>query len=515
MKEGMPTLRGWKSVPRINSSEREMERGEREMEKRYYSAFTNFPRLVYLYVFLINVFHDYRLVIPELVEICRQKELLYMHDNVDDLIESALNFKLLLINSQRLNKKEQEVKNVVEQPTERRTQEEVNFEDISQIQVVILHEKLLSINCLIANIESLNDNPTPDLVLNSSVSFPISEESDNSLSDNFSPEFKTFCDHTKETRSGNTTTHVNDSLPEYDLFCFEIEPDQERLINVVKNDIPDDSTNELLLEEADLFIAFDNSIPPGIKNFGDDSEGDIHFLEALLNDDSIPFPNNESSESDFDNLSVPRPPPKPPDADFDPDSGDEISVVINNNDKLECLNPMMMITFLSCLLSIPRCFFLFSPLRVKILSLSLVSPFRTGVLLKKLPEKLGDPDKFLIPCDFLGMAECFALADLGASINLMPLSMWNKLYLPDLSPTCMTLELADRLISRSVGVAEDVFVKVGIFRFSADFVVVDFDADPRVPIILERSFLKTERALIDVFEGELTLRVGKEAITFN
>nr|GEV10172.1 reverse transcriptase domain-containing protein [Tanacetum cinerariifolium] len=81
----------------------------------------------------------------------------------------------------------------------------------------------------------------------------------------------------------------------------------------------------------------------------------------------------------------------------------------------------------------------------------------SAVLLKKLPEKLGDPDKFLIPCDFSGMNECLALADLGASINLMPLSVWNKLSLPELSPTCMTLELADRSISRSVRVAEDVF----------------------------------------------------------
>nr|GEV78380.1 reverse transcriptase domain-containing protein [Tanacetum cinerariifolium] len=102
----------------------------------------------------------------------------------------------------------------------------------------------------------------------------------------------------------------------------------------------------------------------------------------------------------------------------------------------------------------------------------------SAVLLKKLPEKLGDPGKFLISCDFPRMAECLALADLGASINLMPLFVWNKLSLPDLSPTCMTLELVDRLISR-------------------------------------RAFLKTGRALIDVFEGELTLHVGKEAITFN
>nr|GEW13243.1 retrovirus-related Pol polyprotein from transposon TNT 1-94 [Tanacetum cinerariifolium] len=118
----------------------------------------------------------------------------------------------------------------------------------------------------------------------------------------------------------------------------------------------------------------------------------------------------------------------------------------------------------------------------------------------EVAKKLEDPGKFLIPCDFLGMAECLALADLGASINLMPLSVWNNLSLPDLSPMCMTLKLTDHSISRPVGVVEDVFVKVGTFHFPADFVVIDFDVDPRVPLILERSFLKTERALIDVFE---------------
>nr|GEV89368.1 reverse transcriptase domain-containing protein [Tanacetum cinerariifolium] len=120
---------------------------------------------------------------------------------------------------------------------------------------------------------------------------------------------------------------------------------------------------------------------------------------------------------------------------------------------------------------------------------------------KEVARKLGDPGKFLIPCDFLGKAECLALADLGASINLMTLSVWNKLSLPDLTSTYMTLELADRLISRPVGVAEDVYVKVGSFHFPFDFFVVDLDADPRVPLILERSFLKTGTDLIDVFEG--------------
>ncbi|GJT20243.1 reverse transcriptase domain-containing protein [Tanacetum coccineum] len=138
----------------------------------------------------------------------------------------------------------------------------------------------------------------------------------------------------------------------------------------------------------------------------------------------------------------------------------------------------------------------------------------SAMLLKKLPEKLGDPGKFLIPCDFLGMDVCHALADLGASINLMPLSIWKKLSLPELTPTRMTLELADRSIIRPKGLAEDVFVKVGGFHFPTDFVVVDFEADPRVPLILGRSFLKTGRALIDVYEGELILRDMDERLIF-
>ncbi|GKF57248.1 reverse transcriptase domain-containing protein, partial [Tanacetum coccineum] len=137
------------------------------------------------------------------------------------------------------------------------------------------------------------------------------------------------------------------------------------------------------------------------------------------------------------------------------------------------------------------------------------------MLLKKLPEKLGDPVKFLIPCNFPGMDVCHALVDLGASINLMPLSFWKKLSLPELTPTRMTLELADLSITHPKGLTEDVFVKVGKFHFPTDFIVVDFEADPRVPLILGRSFLRIGRALIDVYGEEITLRVDNEAVTFN
>nr|GEX46198.1 reverse transcriptase domain-containing protein [Tanacetum cinerariifolium] len=133
------------------------------------------------------------------------------------------------------------------------------------------------------------------------------------------------------------------------------------------------------------------------------------------------------------------------------------------------------------------------------------------MLLKKLPKKLGDPDEFLILCDFPGMDICHALADLDASINLMHLSIWKKLSLTELTPTQMTLELADRSITHPKGFAEDIFVKVGKFHFPTDFVVVDFAADPRVPLILERSFLRIGRALIDVYGEEITLWVNDEA----
>nr|GEU68511.1 reverse transcriptase domain-containing protein [Tanacetum cinerariifolium] len=113
----------------------------------------------------------------------------------------------------------------------------------------------------------------------------------------------------------------------------------------------------------------------------------------------------------------------------------------------------------------------------------------SAVVLKKLPEKLGDPGRFLIPCDFLKFDNCLALADLEASINLMPFSIWKKLRLPTLNDTKMVLKLADRTISKPTGVAENVFVKVG------------------------RPFLSTAHALIDVYKGEIILRHDDQSLT--
>nr|GEZ29394.1 reverse transcriptase domain-containing protein [Tanacetum cinerariifolium] len=137
----------------------------------------------------------------------------------------------------------------------------------------------------------------------------------------------------------------------------------------------------------------------------------------------------------------------------------------------------------------------------------------SAVVLKWLEEKLGDPGRFLIPCDFSEFDNCLALADLGASINLMPLSIWKKLKLPALKDTKMVLELADRTISKPTGVAENVFVKVGKFYFPADFVVLYFIADPRVPLILGRPFLSTAHAIINVHEREIIIRQDQQSLT--
>ncbi|GKA16219.1 reverse transcriptase domain-containing protein [Tanacetum coccineum] len=138
----------------------------------------------------------------------------------------------------------------------------------------------------------------------------------------------------------------------------------------------------------------------------------------------------------------------------------------------------------------------------------------SAIIMNKVPEKLEDPGKFLIPCALQELNRTSALADSGASINLLPHSIYKKLELEALTPTRMTLELANRSITHPMGIAEDVVVRVDGFTFLADFVVVNFEPDPRVPIILGRPFLRTAKALIDLYEETLTLRVGKEELVY-
>ncbi|KAH9735037.1 hypothetical protein KPL71_017612 [Citrus sinensis] len=137
------------------------------------------------------------------------------------------------------------------------------------------------------------------------------------------------------------------------------------------------------------------------------------------------------------------------------------------------------------------------------------------MLQSKIPQKMKDPGSFIIPC-FIGTKYSGkALCDLGASINLMPLSMFKQLGVGECRPTTVTLQLTDRSHAYPEEKIEDVLVKVDKFIFPVDFIVLDFEADKEVPIILGRPFLATGKTLIDVKKEELTMRVNDQQVTFN
>nr|GEY11841.1 hypothetical protein [Tanacetum cinerariifolium] len=348
----------------------------------------------------------------ELVKICQEKEFLCIHDDVDNLIESALGSKLLLINSnsQRLDKKEQEVKNVIEQPAEhgnlapiQSTKEpgnslsmgyeyfsitletesnaenllpipskcEVTLED--EIECDMLAKDVCSpvfttfSNPLFKDNDDLNssdDESLPDedvpaeefkIYLN-----PLFDE-DKINSDKLDPHcFNVESDFVEsllnqeirlienllydnsfplppEELNAEIADTIIESIPLLPILVQDGNSQQEEIDIVTKTDdvLPpsddnnDDLSNDSLLGEADLFLS-DNSIPSGIENSADDPEGDIHFLEELLINDSIL--SNELSDANFEeNPSIPRPPPKPPDVETD--AGEEIPVVMNDKDE--------------------------------------------------------------------------------------------------------------------------------------------------------------------------------------
>ena len=139
----------------------------------------------------------------------------------------------------------------------------------------------------------------------------------------------------------------------------------------------------------------------------------------------------------------------------------------------------------------------------------------SAVIQKSLPAKMKDPDNFAIPCTIGKYEFKKALCDSGASINLMPLSVVQRLSFGELTLTAITLQMDDRSMAQLEGVLEDVPVKVGKFIFLVDFVVMKMEEDTQVPLLLGRPFLAIGAALIDVQKGELTLRVGNEAVHFN
>ncbi|XP_038896401.1 uncharacterized protein LOC120084663 [Benincasa hispida] len=132
-----------------------------------------------------------------------------------------------------------------------------------------------------------------------------------------------------------------------------------------------------------------------------------------------------------------------------------------------------------------------------------------------LPKKQKDPGSFTVPCSIEGLDVGHVLCDLEASINLMPLSIFKKLGIGETQPTSVTLQLADRTIKYPEGKIEDVLVKVDNLIFPADFIILDYEVDREVPIILGCPFLATGKGLIDVHKGELTMRVDNEEVRFN
>ena len=138
-----------------------------------------------------------------------------------------------------------------------------------------------------------------------------------------------------------------------------------------------------------------------------------------------------------------------------------------------------------------------------------------AVIQKSLPTKKKDLSSFTIPCSIGKYEFKEVLCDLGANINLMPLSVVQRLSLGKLNPIEITLQMDDRSMAQPEGVLEDVLVKVGKFIFPLGFIVIKMEEETQVPLLLGRPFLATGAALIDVQKGELTLRVGDEEVQFN
>nr|GEU76272.1 integrase, catalytic region, zinc finger, CCHC-type, peptidase aspartic, catalytic [Tanacetum cinerariifolium] len=315
-----------------------------------------------------------------LVKICRQKELLFMHDNVDDLIESALNSKLLSINSQRLDKEKQEVKNVVEQPAEHGTltpilstkepeySPSMGYEHLSTTPETELDEvtessakNLLPIPCecevTLDNEIGSNEPVKDDSLVFTTFSNPLFNDSDDVTSnDNESIHALPI----EESKVYSNLLFDNDEISSDELerehakyisrmeMLFTINPNPRPTVNA--NTIVESIPSSLILiqdndsqsEEIDIVTNTDDLLPPGFEN-DDDSEGEIDVVVELHVDNSISNAENELSDngaSDFNNPSVLRPPPEPPDDEFDfkPDSEEEIPVVMNDKDEFDISN---------------------------------------------------------------------------------------------------------------------------------------------------------------------------------
>nr|GEV04786.1 hypothetical protein [Tanacetum cinerariifolium] len=311
--------------------------------------------------------------------------------------------------------------------------------------------------------------------------------------------------------------------------------------------------NDSQREEINIVTNTDELLPLGFEN--DDSEGEIDILEELRVDNSISNSENELSgkeASDFDNPSFPGPLLELPDAEFDlePDYGELISAVMNNieeiYDELECLNPgeefdistndedddyfpfihtpYRTYSRVACFLCQSERLFPFpshlyddccnekkGSCGIKYLD---AYSIRTTLLDDAIPPKEKDPGSFTLPSYINNLCSNKALADLGASISVMPFSTYINLCLGKLAPTNLIVELTDRTVKHPKGIAENKLVGIDKFFFPVDFIVLDMPEDIKTPLILGRPFLFTTHAKIDVFKRKITLRVRNDKFMF-
>nr|GEU81018.1 reverse transcriptase domain-containing protein [Tanacetum cinerariifolium] len=450
----------------------------------------------------------------ELVKISQEKEFLCIHDDIDDLIESSLDSKLLLINSnsQRLDKKEVVHKSFISSNTSQISL----IHSIAPVLSTKEPEHLLSMGYEHLSItpETESDEVTKSNVVNllpipsecevaledkRECDVPISENSpvyDNSdtfsdsiIDDDISiydddfedieyveallsdPEIVSVEEENAETEEEEEEEEVNfEDISQIQDFVL-----REKLLSIIRLIFNIESLNENSTPDLDLFLS-DDSMPPGIKNITDDPEGDIRFMEELLINDFIL--SHESFDSNFEkNPSIPRPPSEPPATETD--AGEEISFVMNDKDE-DVYSSFIFVIFakMFSLLSAESEDTIFDPANPRGDMKDITT--RSGVAYEgpSIP-----PTSSSLPKE--------------VERELEVTRDKKKLSLPDLTPTRMTLELATRSIAYPVGIAEDVFVQVGKFTLPVDFIVVDYDIDPRVPLILGRPFLRTARALAE------------------
>nr|GFA69379.1 hypothetical protein [Tanacetum cinerariifolium] len=324
----------------------------------------------------------------------------------------------------------------------------------------------------------------------------------------------------------NCEEYSQDVLGFADVVSDEVStPYYEPIVsNSSQNLTPFNESDFLLLEEVDAFISINNE--PISSEFDAtyyDPKGDILILEALLNND-LESPSNQKDyvPSVHKDLKVVEPknnqssndePPKvelkelPPHLEYAFLGENEkwpviIAKDLSVNEKTAFINVLKsqknaIAWKLTDIRGIDPEFCSHKILLEEDFSPKVHS--QRKVVLKKLPEKLGDPGRFMIPCEFLKFDNCLALVDLGASINLMPLSIWKKLRLPTLNDTKMVLELADQTISKPTGVAENVFVKVeevdAFISINDEPISSEFDAtyyDPKGDILILEVLLNND-----------------------